>query len=146
MEKTYKPNLNMWQLDTDADHILHRIGSEDYTEIRHTIVKDPDAWEEVAVTDIPPYTKSEYDAKVAELVREKYTADEEFALHRKMFNAMLPQAAALSDDAVAEADAEKAMEEYAEYNAYVEQCKLDAPAVIAEDKERAKSEEMAISV
>lgn len=137
MEKTYKPNLNMWQLDTDADHILHRIGSDDYTAIRHTMVKDPEAWEELAVADIPPYTKAEYDAKVNELVRLRYSESEEFAIQRKMLNAILPQPAVLSEDVIVEVDdAEKAIEEYAEYNVYVEQCKLDAPEAIAEDKAR----------
>ena len=39
MEKTYKEKFDMWQLDTDQGHILHKVGSDDYTEIRHTHVK-----------------------------------------------------------------------------------------------------------
>lgn len=76
---------------------------------------------EVAVTDIPPYTKSEYDAKVAELVREKYTADEEFALQRKMINAVMPP-----DTISADGSASKALEEYQAYNTYVQGCKARA--------------------
>ena len=129
----------MWALDTDKAHILHRIGSQDYTKIHHATVKDPDAWEEIAVENIPPYTKAEYDAKVAELVRERYTADEEFAIQRKMLYVMLnPEIMPLdadSDGSDATTTSEKAIKEYSTYNAYVEQCKLDAPAAIAEGKE-----------
>lgn len=121
MEKTYKEKFDMWQLDTDQGHILHKVGSDDYTEIRHTMVKDPDAWEEIAVADIPPYTKDEYDKKVAELVREKYTADEEFALQRKMLNAVM------SPDTISEeGSANKTLEEYQAYNVYVQECKQKA--------------------
>lgn len=121
MEKTYKEKTGLWQLDTDQGHILHRKGSDDYTEIRHVTVKDPDTWEEIAVTDIPLYTKAEYDAKVAELVREKYTADEEFALQRKMLNAIM------SPDTIgADGSASKALEEYQAYNTYVQECKARA--------------------
>lgn len=118
MQKTYKPLINMWELSTDATNILHRIGSEDYTEIRKIMTANPSEWEEVALTDIPPYTKSEYDNKVAELVHERYTADEESALHRKMINAIMSP-----DTISAEGSANKALEEYQAYNAYVQGCK-----------------------
>ncbi len=118
MQKTYKPLINMWELSTDATHILHRIGSEDYTEIRKIMTANPSEWEEVALTDIPPYTKSEYDNKVAELVHERYTADEESALHRKMINAIMSP-----DTISADGSANKALKEYQAYNAYVQGCK-----------------------
>lgn len=121
MEKTYKQKLNMWQLGTDQAHILHRIGGNDYAEIRHVMVANPEDWEEIAVSDIPPYTKEEYDIKVAELVREKYSADEEFALQRKMINAMMSP-----DTISADGSANKALEEYQAYNVYVQECKQRA--------------------
>ena len=132
MEKTYKEKTGLWQLDTDHGHILHRKGSDDYTEIRHITVKDPDTWEEIAVTDIPLYTKAEYDAKVAELVREKYTADEEFALQRKMLNAIMSP-----DTISADGSASKALEEYQAYNTYVQECKQRAkdPKLYAKDEQ-----------
>ena len=34
MEKIYKESIGLWQLRTDKSHILHRIGSDDYTEMR----------------------------------------------------------------------------------------------------------------
>lgn len=123
MEKTYKENLGMWQLDTDQGHILHRVGSDDYTEIRHTVVKDPDAWEEIAVADIPPYTKAEYKAKIVELIRQRYDQDDE--------NGILRQRDTKPD-------------EFAEYDAYVEQCKAEARQSLAAAKvEQAAAEAFA---
>lgn len=111
------------EISTDSAHILHRIGSDDYSPIRRASIptKDLQNWEELAVADIPPYTKAEYDAKVAELVREKYTADEEFALQRKMLNAVMSP-----DTISADGSASKALEEYQAYNTYVQECKQRA--------------------
>lgn len=113
----------MYKLDCDNDHIIHRIDNEDYTIIRHTFVKadDVDNYEEIAISDIPPYTKTEYDTKVAELVREKYTADEEFALQRKMLNAVMSPDTISADGSVS-----KILEEYQAYNVYVQECKQRA--------------------
>lgn len=123
MEKTYKEKLGMWQLDTDQGHILHKVGSDDYTEIRHTMVKDPDAWEEIAVADIPPYTKAEYKAKIVELIRQRYDQDDE--------NGILRQRDTKPD-------------EFAEYDAYVEQCKAEARQSLAAAKvEQAAAEAFA---
>lgn len=126
MEKTYKPNLNMWSLDTDEGHILHRIGSKDYTEIRHTIVKDPDAWEEIAVADIPPYTEDEYKKKVSELIHERYSIDDEIALAA---NANSPQLLDSEEAASAFAD------EYAAYQAYRTECKARAKEILTNRQE-----------
>lgn len=120
MQKTYKLSINMWALDTDHGHILHRIGSEDYTEIRHTMTKDPEAWEEIAVGDIPPYNEAEYKAKVEELIRERYTASDEFALINNVMGGTTT---------------EKRRSEYAEYQAYREECKLRAKEILSEKKE-----------
>ena len=130
MEKTYKESTDMWALDTDAAHIIHRIGSDDYTPIRHTTVKaaDLDRWEELAVEDIPPYTKAEYDAKVAELIHARYDADRETSLINNM----------LEDSPT---EAHKA--EYREYQLFRARCKADAPAAIAADKARRDAEEAA---
>ncbi len=110
MNKTYKENLNMWALDTDADHILHRVGSDDYTPIRHTTVKDPDEWEEIAVGDIPLYTKAEYKAKVVELIRTRYDQDDENGILRQR---------------------DSKPEEFAEFNEFVEQCKKEAKKMLS---------------
>lgn len=116
-----KKSNNMVEITAEGENILHRIGSENYPEIRRIITPNPSEWEEIAVTDIPLYTKAEYDAKVAELVREKYTADEEFALQRKMLNVIMSP-----DTISADGSASKALEEYQAYNTYVQECKARA--------------------
>lgn len=115
MEKTFKPanGVNLWELTTDADHILHRIGTDDYTDNRRATVSDPDQWEEIPVADIPPYAKEEYKAKIVSLVREKYDLDDECAILRQR---------------------DTKPGEFAEYNAYVEQCKAAAKTYLAEAK------------
>lgn len=123
MEKTYKEKLGMWQLDTDQGHILHRVGSDDYTEIRHATTKDPEAWEEIAVADIPPYTKAEYKAKIVELIRRRYDQDDENGILRQR---------------------DSKPGEFAEYDAYVEQCKAEARQSLAAAKvEQAAAEAFA---
>ena len=87
MNKTYKENINAWEISSDASHIIHRIGDEDYPILRRAIVADPEEWEEVAVADIPPYTTAEYNAKVAELIHERYDADKEMSLINNMMEA-----------------------------------------------------------
>lgn len=114
MQKTYRENINMWALDTDADHILHRIGSDDYPEIRHTTVKpdDVEAWEEVALADIPPYSKAEYDAEVERLIALRYSHGKEIEINREH---------------------DTKPERFAEYLAYVDECKARAREVLAKN-------------
>ena len=130
MEKTFKATINMWSLVATEGLVLHRIGSDDYSRMATVKPEDIDLYEEVALADVPPYTKAEYDAKVAEMVRRRYSASEEFAIQRKVINSLLSPMTLSADTA------EKTMAEYADYNNYVQQCKADAPAAIAEDKTR----------
>lgn len=116
MNKTFKENINAWEISTDHDHILHRIGNDDYSTIRRAIVTDPDEWEDVPVEDIPPYTNAEYAAKVSELIHQKYSLDDEIALH-----------ANLEDDPT-----EKRTNEFAEYLAFRRQCKEEAKKILIE--------------
>lgn len=113
---------------SDTGKTIHRIGSDAYGS-KITLLNGDTASSFEEVDEVPRYTKAEYDAKVAELVRRRYTDNEEFALQRKMLNTLLSPAT-LSEDA-----AESAADEYAEYNAYVEQCKVRAPQVLIEDIE-----------
>ena len=107
------------------------------------------SYEEVA--EMPPYTKEQYDTKVAELVSRRYSADEESAIQRKFSNALLlcgkiaqlesPELnsfltafydAGVKEDLQtlkAELEAmnpEKVMAEFRAYNAFAEQCKAEA--------------------
>lgn len=121
MNKVQKTN-NLVELSTDKEHILHRIGSEDYNVIRKIMTSNPDEWEEIAVTDIPPYTKSEYDKKVAELIHARYDADKEMSLINNMMEAE-------------PTEVHKA--EYSAYQAYRAECKLKAkdPALYTDNKD-----------
>jgi len=102
---------------TDVKYI-HRIGTDTYFK-RGTVLNTDTEADFEEVDEIPPYTKAEYDAKVAELVREKYTESEEFALQRKAINAAFAPAT-LSEECGG------VLEEYAAYNTYVEECKQKA--------------------
>lgn len=64
----------------------------------------------------PAYTKEQYDAKVSELIRERYSQDEENAIKSKVLASILPNT--LSEETNA-----KHMEQFAEFNAYREECK-----------------------
>lgn len=120
---------------TATEGYIHKLGTDNYAKAIIMLASDTDdMYEEVA--EIPPYTKAEYDAKVAELVRQKYSESEEFAIQRKMLNTLIAPMT-LSEDA-----AESAMDEYNAYNVFVESCKADAPAAILEDIEKRRAEEV----
>ena len=77
---------------------------------------------------MPPYSKTEYEAKVAEMVREKYSESEEFALQRKAINAMInPDAIPVDADGTP-----SVINSFNEYNRFVEQCKQRAAAMLSE--------------
>lgn len=125
MEKTFKEELQMWALDCDGGHVLHRIGSEEWLPIRHTHVKDPDNWERVALEDVPPYTPAQYAARVSELIHARYSVDDEIAL------------AANANSPALLADEERASEFASEYEAYQSfraECKAAAKAALLESK------------
>lgn len=111
MNKTFKENINAWEISTDASHIVHRIGGEDYPILRRAIVTAPEEWEEMAVEDIPSYTTEEYNNKVAELIHKRYDADKEMSLINNMMEAE-------------PTEAHKA--EYRAYQAYRAECKQRA--------------------
>lgn len=100
---------------TDGKYI-HRVGSDTYFR-RAIVLRSDDLSDFEEVDAVPAYTKAQYDAKVAELVRERYSADEEFALQHKAINAAFSPSVA---------DAEQALSEYAAYNSYVNECKTRA--------------------
>ena len=107
MEKIYKESIGLWQLRTDKSHILHRIGSDDYTEMRDAHVSNPVEWEELALSEIPPYTKAEYDAEVERLIAERYSHGKEIEVNREH---------------------DTKPEQFAAYMAYIEECKAKAVA------------------
>lgn len=116
---------DMVRLDVPDTHILHRIGSEDYTPIRHTTV-DPDR-----VTDYEAVTleaaeaikaaraaEAAYKSRVVALIRARYDQDDENAILRQR---------------------DTKPGEFAAYNTYVEDCKARVKAEM--EAERKDSEE-----
>lgn len=119
---TKELNSSMVMIAASDGYVLRRKGADPHSTIKQTTVKAVDLsdWEEVEVSEVPPYTKAEYDAKVSEMVRERYTADEEFAIQRKVINSML------SPMTLSAESTESILTEYATYNNYVEDCKARA--------------------
>ena len=111
MNKTYREDLNVWIVSTDNTHILHFKGSDSYSPIKRLTTANPEDWEEIAIEDIPPYTIAEYNAKVAELIHERYDSDKEMSLINNMMEAE-------------PTEAHKA--EYRAYQAYRAECKQRA--------------------
>ena len=111
MNKTYREDLNVWIVSTDNTHILHFKGSDSYSPIKRLTTANPEDWEKIAIEDIPPSTIAEYNAKVAELIHERYDSDKEMSLINNMMEAE-------------PTEAHKA--EYRAYQAYRAECKLKA--------------------
>lgn len=110
---------------TSENGYIHKVGTDIYAKSIIMLAWDTlDMYEEVS--EIPKYTKDEYDAKVAELVRGRYTESEEFAIQRKAINASFSPSVT---------SAETALSEYAEYNAFVEECKIQAKEILS-DKQK----------
>ena len=116
---------DMVRLDVPDTHILHRIGSEDYTPIRHTTV-DPDrvaAYEAVTLEAAEAVkaaraAEAVYKSRVVALIRARYDQDDENAILRQR---------------------DTKPGEFAAYNAYVEDCKAKVRAEM--EAERKDSEE-----
>lgn len=104
--------------------VLRPIEYDDpHSDVTDATVTNPDAYEEVPRNSIPSYTKADYKAKVVELVRERYDQDDECAILRQR---------------------DTKPDEFAAYNAYVEQCKLNAKAALTpQPAEETEGEEMA---
>lgn len=105
------------QVFSTDNKFVHRINSDTYFK-RSTALPTDTAEDFEEVDEIPAYTKAEYDQKVNELIRFRYTESEEFALQRKMTNTLLsPQPFSASSSIE---------EEYYAYNIYCEECKQKA--------------------
>lgn len=89
---------------------LHKKGSEDYSLIKRRILLPSESVEDYEeVDELPKYTRQEYEEKVSELIRERYSLNEELAILRQR---------------------DVKQEKYAEYNAYAEECKERAKEIL----------------
>lgn len=108
-----------WQLDSADGHILHRKGSEDYTPLRHARVVNPDEWEEISEDEATSLTaartaEAAYKQRIITLIRARYDQDDETAILRQR---------------------DTKPDEFAEYNAFVEECKSKARAEVENKSE-----------
>ena len=110
---------------------LHKKGSETYEECKKRILLPTESesdYEEIA--ELPKYTREEYEKKVSELIRERYTSDEESAIVRKVVNLMLNPS--LADEAPKNEDGLPfAVDEFNAYNTFAEDCKVRAKEILA---------------
>ncbi len=92
-------------------------------------------FEEVAESDLPLYSREEYEVRAAELVRRHYSEADEFAIQRKMLDLLInPEPSTLSD--MGEPSAEpKALTDFRQYSATVESCKAEAKQALTKEAE-----------
>lgn len=96
------------QIYSDSGKYIHRIGSETY--FKKVFAFDTDRIEDFEeVEEVPKYTRYEYIEKVKELIKEKYTIEDELALHRQR---------------------EAKSNEFAEYSQFCEDCKIRAKELL----------------
>lgn len=105
MEKIYNKSVGLWAVAADEGCVLHRKGSRDFTRNRRAIVADPEAWEDVAAEAVPQYSREEYCREVERLIALRYSHGREIEVNRER---------------------ESKPERFAEYMAYVDQCKVVA--------------------
>lgn len=99
---------NVCEISTESGYI-HKKGTDSYFKKGMMLPTDTiDMYEEV--DEIPKYTHQEYVDKVRELIKERYTIEDEIALHRQK---------------------EVKPYEFDEYNDYCEECKLKAKELLS---------------
>lgn len=125
---TKELNNGRVEISTDAAHVIRKIGDSNPTDVRRRRIAadEIDQWEEVAVEDMRPYSDEQYNAKVAELVAERYSLTEENAITRKLLNKLLHPEAATLDETGDDTELPREVAQFEAYNAYVESCKLRA--------------------
>ncbi len=100
------------EISCDKAHIIRRKGSDDTTENRRTTIPSgtESQWEEVAFADVAAAKEAKqreeaYEAEVERRIRTRYSVSAELAILRQR---------------------DSKPEEFAEYNAFAEQCKAEA--------------------
>lgn len=136
METIYRDEHGLVSLKCDGEHVLHDTRKKEVSEIRQTTIKvvDLDYWEELPASAITTQTEGEYKERVVSLIRERYDGDEESAIQRKAISLLLPSP--LREGETQEGtegdttDGLSILEEFAAYNAYVEECKRKAREIL----------------
>ncbi len=96
---------NLTELSSENGYI-HKIGTDSYFK-KGVVTDSVNNYEEV--DEKPEYTRQEYVEKVRELIKEKYTIEDELALHRQR---------------------ETKLTEFEEYTKFCEDCKTRAKELL----------------
>lgn len=108
-----KTPTDRFSISTDSNHILHKIGSNKFPEMRQICVgpEDVGGYEEVEVAKVPQTEiRAEiYKYYLVELIRQRYDLDDEIALAANRDDGDLAHSA-----------------EWVEYQAYRAECKIRA--------------------
>lgn len=118
MIKTTKRNGLTLMHATEAPN-LHKLSTDEWFPANRILLPS-ESLDDFEEGTEPPYSKSDYDAKVAELVRQRYSESEEAGIQRKMINTITAPQVCSADEAA------RYVQEYEIYNAYVEECKVRA--------------------
>jgi hypothetical protein len=139
METTTSKIPGFIRITCDKNHYLHRVGSKEYPEIHDVTVPEALAaeWEEIPLADVPKYTEAEYSAKTVELIRRKYSQDDEIAILRKFAALSLATPAGLTAEQIDDhaRHAEAVIAELHEYNDYAEACKAEAREILSQPRD-----------
>lgn len=95
---------------------IHKLGTDLYCKTK-ILLKGESVSDYEEVDELPKYTYEEYKQKVIELIRKRYSADDEFALINNIMDVNSTQ---------------RQKSEYAEYQAYREECKIKAKEELCE--------------
>lgn len=113
---------NLTEISSENGYI-HIVGTDMYFK-KGIMIHSADQYEEVDT--MPNYTRAEYESKVQELIKEKYSIEDEMCIQRKMLNASRTPTALSNDSYVSE---------FIEYNTYVEECKTRAKQILTYGEE-----------
>lgn len=92
------------QVFSTEDKYIHRRCTESYFK-RGTLLKNDTVDDFEEVDEIPPYTQADYEEKVNELIRARYSVSQELAILRQR---------------------DTKPDEFVEYNTFAERCKAEA--------------------
>lgn len=97
---------------SDSNKLIHRIGTESY--FKRCIKLPNDNIENFEEVDTQPkYSRMDYENKVNELIRERYTESQEFSILRQK---------------------DTKLDEYNQYYSYCEECKIKAKEILNNEK------------
>lgn len=110
------------KIEAEEGKTIHKIGTDEYHGSFTMLPGESlDMYEEVAAAEEPAYTEAEYEAKVSELIHERYSVDKEIAL---MNNVKVKN------------PTQKHIDEYEAYQGYRAECKARAVRELSmKDKE-----------